>query len=207
MIAGIDEAGKGCVIGPLVIAGVACDCEDYLRSIGVKDSKKLSKKRREKLAEKIREVAKVEVLKISAEDLNKLMEKKTLNEILRDGYEEIIKRLKPSVAFIDSPDVNPERLASYLKSSTGIEIVAAHKADEKYPIVSSASIIAKVERDWEIEKLKQKFGDFGSGYASDPKTIAFLKNLKEWPFFVRIKWKTLKKINQSKLGDFFEEPE
>jgi ribonuclease HII len=207
MIAGIDEAGKGCVIGPLVIAGVACDCEDYLRSIGVRDSKKLSKKRREELAEKIREVAKVEVLKISAEDLNKLMEKKTLNEVLRDGYEEIIKRLKPSVAFIDSPDVNPERLASYLRSSTGIEIVAAHKADGKYPIVSSASIIAKVERDWEIEKLKQKFGDFGSGYASDPKTIAFLKNLKEWPFFVRIKWKTLKKINQSKLGDFFEEPE
>jgi ribonuclease HII len=207
MIAGIDEAGKGCVIGPLVIAGVACDCEDYLRSIGVRDSKKLSKKRREELAEKIREVAKVEVLKISAEDLNKLMEKKTLNEILRDGYEEIIKRLKPSVAFIDSPDVNPERLASYLRSSTGIEIVVAHRADEKYPIVSSASIIAKVERDWEIEKLKQKFGDFGSGYASDPKTIAFLKNLKEWPFFVRIKWKTLKKINQSKLGDFFEEPE
>jgi ribonuclease HII len=207
MIAGIDEAGKGCVIGPLVIAGVACDCEDYLRSIGVRDSKKLSKKRREELAEKIREVAKVEVLKISAEDLNKLMEKKTLNEILRDGYEEIIKRLKPSVAFIDSPDVNPERLAGYLRSSTGIEIVAAHKADEKYPIVSSASIIAKVERDWEIEKLKQKFGDFGSGYASDPKTIAFLKNLKEWPFFVRIKWKTLKKINQSKLGDFFEEAE
>ncbi len=207
MIAGIDEAGKGCVIGPLVIAGVACDCEDYLKSIGVRDSKKLSKKRREELAGKIREVAKVEVLKISAEDLNKLMEKKTLNEILRDGYEEIIKRLKPSVAFIDSPDVNPERLASYLRFSTGIEIVAAHKADEKYPIVSSASIIAKVERDWEIEKLKQKFGDFGSGYASDPKTIAFLKNLKEWPFFVRIKWKTLKKINQSKLGDFFEEPE
>ncbi|MEM0353542.1 MAG: ribonuclease HII, partial [Archaeoglobaceae archaeon] len=88
MKAGIDEAGKGCVIGPLVVAGVACDCEEYLRSIGVRDSKRLSQKKREELAEKIRKVAKVEVISLSAEELNELMEIKNLNEILRDLYAE-----------------------------------------------------------------------------------------------------------------------
>ncbi|MCS7144542.1 MAG: ribonuclease HII [Archaeoglobaceae archaeon] len=202
MKAGIDEAGKGCVIGPLVIAGVACDKEDYLRSIGVKDSKKLSQKKREELAEKIRKVSKVEVIKIPAEKLDEMMESKTINEVLKESYAEIIKKLKPEVAFVDSPDVKPERLASQLKEMTGIEIVAEHKADDKYPLVSSASIIAKVEREKEIEMLKQSCGDFGSGYASDPRTIAYLKNLKEIPFFVRKKWRTIEKLSQRSLTDF-----
>ncbi|MEM0351212.1 MAG: ribonuclease HII, partial [Archaeoglobaceae archaeon] len=162
----------------------------------------LSKKKREELAEKIVAVAKVEVLKISAEELNELMERRTLNEILKDGYEAIIKRLKPSIVFLDSPDVKPERLASYLKSVTGVEVIAEHGADERYPIVSSASIIAKVEREREIERLKMEVGDFGSGYASDPKTIEFLKKQKEFPSFVRKKWKTLDKLRQRRLEDF-----
>lgn len=202
MRAGIDEAGKGCVIGPLVVAGVACDSEDYLKSIGVKDSKKLSQKRREELAEKIRKVAKVEVVKIPADKLDELMENKTINEILKESYAEIIRRLRPEVAFIDSPDVKPERLASQLKDMTGVEVVAEHRADEKYPLVSSASIIAKVEREKEIEILKCKCGDFGSGYASDPKTIAYLRQLKEIPPFVRKKWKTLERLSQKSLIDF-----
>lgn len=205
MKVGIDEAGKGCVIGPLVIAGVACDKEDYLRSIGVRDSKKLSQKKREELAKKIREVAKVEVIKIPAEKLDEMMESKTINEILKESYAEIIRRLKPELAFVDSPDVKPKRLASQLKEITGIEIIAEHKADEKYPLVSSASIIAKVEREKEIESLKKSFGDFGSGYASDPKTIAYLKQLrelKEMPPFIRKKWRTIKLLSQTSLQDF-----
>ncbi|MCS7119089.1 MAG: ribonuclease HII [Archaeoglobaceae archaeon] len=206
MIAGIDEAGKGCVIGPLVVVGVACDCEDCLKRIKVRDSKKLTKKRREELAEKIIKIAKIEIVKINAEELDKLMEAKTLNEILKETYEYIIKKLKPSIVFLDSPDVKPERLANYLKSATGVKVVAEHKADEKYPIVSSASIIAKVERDKEIERLKEEFGDFGSGYASDPKTIAYLKGQKEIPSFVRKKWKTLRKMTQKELHNFFRTP-
>ncbi|MEG9194526.1 MAG: ribonuclease HII [Candidatus Methanoglobus sp.] len=202
MKAGIDEAGKGCVIGPLVVAGVACESEDYLRSIGVKDSKKLSQKKREELAEKIRRVAKIEVIKIPADELDEMMECKTINEILKESYSEIIKRLKPEIALVDSPDVRPERLASQLREMTGVEVVAEHKADEKFPIVSSASIIAKVERDKEVEILRRKYGDFGSGYASDPKTIAYLKQLKEIPPFVRRKWKTVERLSQKSIEDF-----
>lgn len=202
MKAGIDEAGKGCVIGPLVVAGVACDSEDYLKSIGVKDSKKLSQKRREELAEKIKKVAKVEVIKIQANKLDEMMETKTINEILKECYAEIIKRLKPEIALVDSPDVKPERLSSHLKEMTGVEVIAEHRADEKYPLVSSASIIAKVEREKDIEMLKLSYGDFGSGYASDPKTIEYLKQLKEIPMFVRKKWKTVERLSQKSITDF-----
>ncbi|MEM4456509.1 MAG: ribonuclease HII [Archaeoglobaceae archaeon] len=204
MKAGIDEAGKGCVIGPLVVAGVACDCEEYLRSIGVRDSKRLSQKKREELAEKIRKVAKVEVISLSAEELNELMEIKNLNEILRDLYAEIIVRLAPSFVYVDSPDVNPERFSKYLKDRTGVEVLAEHKADEKYVLVSSASIIAKVKREEEIKKLKEEIGDFGSGYPSDPRTISFLKKQKSLLTCVRRKWGTLKKLGQTKLEDFVD---
>lgn len=202
MKAGIDEAGKGSVIGPLIVAGVACDCEEYLSNIGVRDSKKLSQKKREELAEKIREVAKVEVVKLSAEELNELMETKNLNEILRDAYVELITRLSPSFVYVDSSDVNPERLSKYLRDRTGIEVLAEHKADEKYVLVSSASIVAKVEREKEIEKLKEEIGDFGSGYPSDPKTISFLKEQKSLPSCVRKRWKTLKRLGQRELTEF-----
>ncbi|MFN3384293.1 MAG: ribonuclease HII [Archaeoglobaceae archaeon] len=202
MKAGIDEAGKGCVIGPLVVAGVACDCEDYLLNIGVRDSKKLGQRRREELAEKIREVAKVEVVSIDAEKLNELMEIKNLNEIIRDACVEIIQKLAPTLVYVDSWDVNPERLSNYLKERTRVEVVAEHKADEKYVLVSSASIVAKVEREKAIKKLKEEFGDFGSGYSSDPRTISFLKRQKVLLPCVRRRWRTLKRLGQRELDDF-----
>ncbi len=205
MKAGIDEAGKGCVIGPLVIAGVACDCEGRLAEIGVKDSKKLSQKRREELAVKIREIGRVEVVKIPAERLDELMGSKTINEILKEFYAEIIRKLQPELAYVDSPDVIPERLSKELENLTGITVVAEHKADEKYPLVAAASIIAKVEREKEIEMLKAKFGDFGSGYASDPRTRDFLKDMisqGKIPSFVRKRWKTVSNLKQQTLEDF-----
>uniref|UniRef100_A0A7C3RCI6 Ribonuclease HII n=1 Tax=Archaeoglobus fulgidus TaxID=2234 RepID=A0A7C3RCI6_ARCFL len=204
MRAGIDEAGKGCVIGPLVVAGVAC-CEEELRELGVKDSKKLSQSRREELAERIREICKTEVLKVAPEKLDEKMCTKTINEILKECYAEIIIRLKPEIVYVDSPDVIPERLSEELENITGVKVFAEHKADEKYPLVAAASIIAKVEREREIEKLKKRFGDFGSGYASDPKTREVLKS---WiasgkiPSCVRMRWKTVSNLKQKTLEEF-----
>lgn len=205
MKAGIDEAGKGCVIGPLVIAGVACECEEELKEMGVRDSKKLSQKRREELAAKIREVGRVEVVKISASRLDELMGSKTINEILKEFYAVIIRKLQPELAYVDSPDVIPERLSRELEGLTGVAVIAEHKADEKYPLVAAASIIAKVEREREIEKLRARFGDFGSGYASDPKTREFLRELisqGKIPSFVRKRWKTVSNLKQQTLEDF-----
>jgi len=205
MKAGIDEAGKGCVIGPLVVAGVACNCEKRLREIGVKDSKRLSHRRREELAAEIRKMGKVEIIKVQPEKLDEMMVYKTINEILKECYASIIRKLSPEVAYVDSPDVIPERLSRELEKMTSVKVVAEHKADEKYPLVAAASIIAKVEREKEIEKLKEKLGDFGSGYASDPKTRRVLK---EWiakgklPSCVRRKWKTVSNLKQQTLEEF-----
>lgn len=205
MKAGIDEAGKGCVIGPLVVAGVAADREDILDGLGIKDSKKLSHKRRVEIAGEIRKRCKIEVLKIDADKLDKLMQRKTINEILKECYAELIRRLKPEVAYVDSPDVIPERLAKELEELTSVRVIAEHKADERYLLVAAASIVAKVEREEEIERLREKFGDFGSGYASDPKTREVLKAWIEKgriPSCVRKRWKTVSNLRQQTLEDF-----
>jgi len=205
MIAGIDEAGKGCVIGPLVIAGVSCNTPEKLLEIGVKDSKKLKHSRRLELGREIREISKVSILKISALELNKLMVQKNLNQILKEGYAQVILKLQPKIVYVDCPDVVSDRFGKNLESMTGVSVVSEHKADEKFPIVAAASIIAKVERDKEIEELKRKYGDFGSGYASDPKTRSYLNRIireGEIPPFVRKKWKTLSKLMQRRLSEF-----
>jgi len=210
MILGIDEAGKGPVIGPLIVCGVCCD-EDVskrLEEIGVKDSKKLNHEKREELAEIIRQLCDVKIVKIDVDDLNNLMDKMTINEILRKAYVDIIRHFKPRIVYIDCPEPDVERFADKLSEMTGVEVVASHKADELYPVVSSASIVAKVERDREIDKLKEIYGDFGSGYPADRKTIEFLRRyLKEngrFPPIVRKKWKTLIRVSNQKLSDFFE---
>ena len=89
-----------------------------------------------------------------------------------------------------------------------IEIVAENYADKNYPVVSAASILAKVTRDAEIKKLHKKYGFFGSGYPGDERTIKFLEKLdkEEYSKIVRLKWATSKNIlenkKQKKLGEF-----
>jgi ribonuclease HII len=206
-IVGIDEAGKGPVIGPLVVCGFAISREDLedLIKLGIRDSKKLSKNKRKELSGLLSKKGECEIIMIQPEDLDKLMSKKTINEILYESYEELIDKLKPEIVYVDSPDVKPDRLKKRLEKK-GIEVIAEHKADEKYPVVAAASIIAKVARDKEVEKLKKIFGDFGSGYASDGKTREFLKNYLEkngcFPSCVRKSWKTLDRIAQKSLGDY-----
>lgn len=208
-IAGIDEAGKGPVIGPLVVGIFCCDRGELreLKKIGVKDSKKLSVKKREELAEKIKRVGEAKILKIQADELDELMGNKTINEILKDCYAKLIRKVDADLYILDSPDVIPERIAKELESLTNKKINAYHKADENHEVVAAASIIAKVERDREIEKIKKIIGDFGSGYASDNKTINFLKEyLKvhgKLPIHARKRWKTSFNLMQKNLDEFY----
>jgi len=202
-VAGIDEAGKGPVLGPMIVCGVACDEEriEALERLGVKDSKKLKPEKRRELAEEIRRICEVQIIKVSPKEIDR----ENVNDILRRSYVRIIKALDPDIAIVDSPDVKPERLKEFLERETGKEVISKHKADEEFVIVSAASIVAKVERDSEIERLKEKYGDFGSGYASDPKT---LKALRDWirsgtlPPIVRRRWKTVERLSQHSLDEF-----
>lgn len=217
LIAGVDEAGRGAVIGPLVVAGILMKNRDIgkLVEIGVKDSKLLRPNRRQKLFIEIMRIAqKSRIIKLSPQVIDEVVRtgKKLyrLNRLEAVTMARIVEFLKPKIGYVDASDVLEDRFKQHIleKVSLEMEIVSEHKADLKYPIVSAASIIAKVERDKEIELLKGIYGDIGSGYPSDPKTINFLKYcLKTWgeyPNFVRKSWKTAKRIeNQIRQTAFF----
>jgi ribonuclease HII len=125
-----------------------------------------------------------------------------LNHLEALTMADVITALKPDIAYVDASDVLPERYKQHISENLPFEvqIVSEHKADYKYPIVSAASIIAKVERDKAIKELKEKHGDCGSGYTSDPKTIAFLekwiKKHGTYPEFIRKSWKPAKRIKK-----------
>jgi ribonuclease HII len=201
-LVGIDEAGRGSVLGPLVVCGVAVEEErlKYLERLKLKDSKKISPKRRVVLSRKIKKIAECHPVHISAADIDLLRSKNVnLNEIEKIAMRKIIGDSKPDISYIDCIDVKPERFRNEIeKFQDNLKVVAEHGADDTYVIVSAASIIAKVERDMEINKLRKEFCDIGSGYPSDPKTISFLKNIpyNELPDFVRKSWSTIERTRQ-----------
>ncbi|MEM2251449.1 MAG: ribonuclease HII [Candidatus Hadarchaeales archaeon] len=204
MISGIDEAGRGPVIGPMMICGVLLKREniEYLKGLGVRDSKTLTPRKREELAKVIRRISsKYEILRVSPEEIDRARRKEALNELEAEKFALLIDRLGPDEVYIDSVDPNPERFRARLMRHVHhvpAKIVIENFADKKYIPVAAASILAKVERDRTVMMLREKFGDFGSGYPSDPKTIKFLKEWKirygKFPDFVRKSWKTLERL-------------
>ena len=219
-IAGVDEAGRGPMIGPMVICGILVDPDrlNELVEIGAKDSKSLSPKRRLILKVQIEKIAsKIEIRAVSASDIDRLRKRTTMNEIEVKEFASIVKALNPREVYLDAADVKANRFGSKIGELSGIaskgaKIVSEHKADAKYPIVSAASIIAKVERDLAIERYHQKYGDFGSGYPNDPKTVKFVKTLVQngdkLPSIIRKSWESVTKIldgespKQTKLESF-----
>ena len=202
-ICGIEEAGRGPVIGPLVMVGVLIDEEDEqkLVNLKVKDSKLLTPKQRKGLYEKIIQIVEnYKIIMILPNEIDAALkggDDMNLNWLEAQRSAQIINELRPDKVILDCPSPNKkeyaEYLARYLENKT--EIIAEHKADVKYPLVSAASIIAKVSRDREVERIKEEYDiDFGSGYPADPKTKEFIeKNYNKYPFF-RTSWSTYKKI-------------
>jgi len=204
-LAGLDEAGRGCVIGPMAVAGVLVDEEGLaeLVSLGVKDSKALSPSTRERLASCIRSVALAyKVVLVQPEEIDKAVARKALNRLEANVMARIICDLCPDVAYVDASDVVEARFASMicacLPPGLDVQVIAKHGADARYPVVAAASILAKVERDRAIAELKRELGvDFGSGYPTDARTIAFIrewcKRHKGLPSFVRRSWRTARR--------------
>jgi ribonuclease HII len=211
LVAGVDEAGRGCIIGPLVVAGVLVKEENLhvLRQLGVKDSKLLSPKKRETLFTEITQLAENHhVIKLLPSEIDQAVERKIklhkLNRLEAKTMTQIINVLKPDEAYVDAADVLEERFTQHIQEGLTVKakITSKHKADKIYPVVSAASIIAKVERDKEIEALKSVYGDFGSGYLADKKTTQFLKQWlqthSDYPDCIRKSWKTAKQIKNEK---------
>ena len=201
-ILGIDEAGRGSVLGPMVIAGVIVPekMDKVLERMGVKDSKRLTPNRRTILSRKLKKMFEYEIVVISAREIDKLRASGVnLNEIEKNAMESIILKLKPEKAIVDAVDVKAQRFQDNLCKDTGFDVIAEHKADDKYIEVGAASIIAKAERDAQIQEINKEFiksGGIGSGYPSDPTTKKFLTNYTydEMPDFVRKSWATVAKM-------------
>ncbi len=227
---GGDEAGRGAILGPLVISIVAVKSTSAHRfsEIGVRDSKMLSEKRRNQLYDEIVDIASdIQIGRIFPTEINEAMRNHiSLNELEARHFAALFDQIKDDigVVYLDSPDVIPERFGARFKMSSkkptkviGIKmptakgvrytkIIAEHKADSRYPVVSAASIIAKVTRDREIKRLEKELKmKIGSGYPSDYKTINVItKNLRTGLLdeHIRQRWSTMERIKQTSLTSF-----
>ena len=206
-IIGVDEAGRGPVIGPLVVAGVLVTTEEVnqtLKQLKVRDSKKCTPKRREKLAEEIKKICEFSIKTISANDIDEQRKYKTLNVIEGELFADAINELNydnNTSIYVDSADANEETFKKYIESKLKMQskIISRHKADELYLVVAAASIIAKTMRDAYIQKIGIELkAELGSGYPADPITRKFLekwiKDKGDLPPHTRRSWNTAKKL-------------
>ncbi len=218
LVCGVDEAGRGPVIGPMVMACVVADDDGLrrLRQMGVKDSKKLTPARRLELEPMVKEAA-VEwrTVHISPREIDRTRKTMSLNQLEAERTAEMLSKLGawPHELILDAPDpveakygVRVREHLMKLKSHRPLpSIISEHKADDTYTVVSAASIIAKVERDLAIDKLKESHGNFGSGYPGDPLTAEFVRRcLAEGscPDCVRKSWSTVEKGKQAGIQEY-----
>ena len=203
---------KGPVLGPMVICGI-CFVKsnlDFLSEIGVKDSKKLSPQKRKKLAEILKKNSNsYKIIEISAQEIDaREIKRISMNRLEEFKMAEIINSLKPDIIYIDAADVNEERFGISIKKLLNYKpknIISKHKADDIFPIVSAGSIVAKDRRDSLIEETHKKYGNFGSGYPSDTRTIKFLREFikknKKAPEIARKSWDTTKRLLNEEVSN------
>jgi ribonuclease HII len=207
---GIDDAGRGPVIGPMVLAGVIVSPkeEQIIKNMGAKDSKLLTPNRRKQIKEQIKSRYQYKIETSSPKEiddstnLNYLEAIKTAN-IINYFSHQVKDKIK---VIVDCPSVNIQNWSNdvrqLLEKSEQIDLQCEHKADANHPVVSAASILAKEKREDEIKKLKQDFQiDFGSGYPADPKTKKFIvENFDDRKYYsiIRFSWNTVKRLFKAK---------
>jgi len=211
---GVDEAGRGPAIGPLVVCALAVPTSDIeiLTKIGAKDSKSLTGKKRVDLAKKIySEVEKrdwkVGLITCSAHRIDKERDRTNLNDLEVELFKEAITTTKVEEKYgkiyLDACDINEQRFGNRVRELLGQDweqwtIESKHKMDLQNVLVGAASILAKVHRDNEIEKIGQLLNlDIGSGYPSDPKTKVAIRELIKGDLpnkYLRWSWATVENI-------------
>jgi ribonuclease HII len=212
-VAGIDEAGRGPVLGPMVMTIAVGKVEDLdkLKELGVKDSKLILPEKRRELYKKLKKMLEFKTISVSAAEIDKRRKIESLNIIELKTSADLINFIETKLerVYVDCPDINPdkykEKLKAYLEKNH--KLIVEHKADMNYLIVGAASIIAKVERDLSMVKLEKKYKlELGSGYPHDPKVVAFLKTLngnEKFPF-IRKSWQSyINAINNLKQNKLF----
>lgn len=220
LIAGVDEAGRGSVIGPLVVAGIGIKESklQLIRGLKLRDSKTLSRTSRRQLFSKIVGVADyICVCVLSTNEIDESVRLKGLNKLEAEAMAAVISDIQPDNVYVDCCDVKPLRytslLETYITSNRVYKLYSFHHADALNAVVSAASIVAKVIRDSEIYEIRKTHSKIGSGYPSDRLTINFIR---EWvlrygeaPNFVRKSWRPVKlilkestRISQDQIDQF-----
>jgi ribonuclease HII len=201
LVGGVDEAGRGSIIGPLVVAGISIRESKIvmLREMGVRDSKMLTPKARARLLGRIIKVADtVCIRKINPIEVDESVMLKGLNKLEAKVMAIVINNTEANEVYVDCCDINPERYKGYLEQHLTCtpKIHSMHHADAINVVVSAASIIAKITRDQEIQEIRAKYHNIGSGYPSDERTMKFIRR---WvnkngsaPEFARKSWKPLR---------------
>lgn len=213
-IGGLDDAGRGPVIGPMVLAGVCIPEEAIpeIKAVGAKDSKGLTPKKREEIYAIITKKYKYHFIIITPQEIDEAVLSKTtnLNNLEAQKFAMIINKLQPDKVIIDCPSTNIKAYTAYVKRflKQDTKLKCEHKADVNHAVVGAASIIAKVIRDREIKAIQEEIGeDIGSGYPADERTKEFIKNKwKTYPHIFRKSWATYQKLanneKQKTLGSF-----
>jgi ribonuclease HII len=205
LIGGVDEAGRGSVLGPLVITGVSVKRKDLskLRRAGVRDSKLLPVKSRHQLFSQIIDLAEhICICKIDCMEVDQYVFSNMLNKLEAKAMAVVINNIFATRVYVDACDVNPIRYKHCIECELGSiskpKIFSLHHADRTSTAVSAASIIAKVLRDEEIHKIRSQHNGIGSGYPCDRRTMKFITewvaNYDSAPYFARKSWKPLKAI-------------
>jgi len=202
-ILGLDEAGRGPVIGPLVVGGalIEADRVDALVALGVTDSKVLSRARREALHAEIATICTTRTLALEPAQLEE-----NLTQVELGALAALIDALAPDLVQLDAP-VPPAAIPHFVARlqsmlAREVEVVAENKAEVKYPAVAAASVVAKVARDRAMLALHARYGDLGWGYPAEPKTQAFLARCAAagaFPDCVRARWATVQRLKQRGL--------
>ncbi|MFH0711924.1 MAG: ribonuclease HII [archaeon] len=215
LLLGIDDAGRGPVLGPMILAGILIKPEDekIIKSWGAKDSKLLTPTIRNKIKNQLIEKFQYHTELSTPTEIDNSTNLNYLEAIKSAKIiNTLTKNLNEKVKIIiDCPSTNIKSwttdVQKLIDNPKLIHLICEHKADLNHPVVSAASIIAKEKREDEIQKLKlQLKTDFGSGYPADPKTKKFIAenfNNPKYKNLIRFSWKTVKKLTQEKQQKLF----
>jgi ribonuclease HII len=206
-VLGLDEAGRGSVLGPLVVGGFCCTEDDLPAVIGTgaRDSKLLAPVRRAAIYDRLAAVGERRSIALTPRTIDRFVAHGGLNELELRAFARLVRAFRPDVVFVDACDPNAERFGRRLavESGTGARIVSRHKADRDYPVVGAASIVAKVRRDAAIEALQAVLAEeLGTGYPSDPTTRAcverYARDGGRIPDWMRRTWETVQSVKRAR---------
>jgi ribonuclease HII len=213
-VLGIDEAGRGSVLGPLVVGGFCCD-EDRLPEVvaaGARDSKLLSPRQRSVVYRGLASLGAVRSVALAPRTIDRYVARGGLNELELHAFASLVRILRPDVVYVDACDPDAERFGRRLAAlaGTGVGIVSRHRADRDVPVVGAASVVAKVRRDAALARLAARAGEeIGSGYPSDPDTRRCVERHARdggrVPSWMRRSWETVQRVKRERPARTLEQ--